>query len=159
MKFKKSIVAGTGTLAVLGAGMGTAFAVWNVQGSGSAGAAATVAQSLVVTAVTPSGSGASLYPGGPAAPVFLTIQNPNAFAVTVTGYTWGTPISLNTTACPTANLSIEAAAPTTASLSIAAGQTLTGTQVNGVLDMAHTAPNGCQGVSFSVPVTLTAAQQ
>ena len=159
MKFKKTIIAASATLALTGAGVGTAFAVWTVSGTGTAGGAATVAQSLVVTEVSPSGAAATLYPGGPAGPVFLNIQNPNPFAVTVTGYQWGTPTSTNTTACPNANVTVDANAPATANLSIAAGQTLSGVQINGVLDLAHTAPNGCEGVVFNAPVILSANQQ
>jgi hypothetical protein len=28
-----------------------------------------------------------------------------------------------------------------------------------VLDLAHAAPNGCQGVAFNIPMTITGAQQ
>lgn len=159
MKFKKTIIAASATLALAGAGIGAAFGVWSVTGSGSAGGAATVAQNLVVTEVTPTGSAASLYPGGPAGPVFVNIQNPNPYAVTVTGYVWGTPTSNNTTACPNANISVDTGAPTTANLAIAAGQTLSGVQINGVLDLSHSASNGCQGVSFNAPLTVSATQQ
>lgn len=159
MKLKRTIIAASLTLALAGAGVGTAFAVWSVSGSGSGGGAATVAQSLVVTQVTPSGAGATLYPGGPAGPVYMNIQNPNPFAVTVTGYQWSTPTSNNTTACPNTNISLDPGVPTTANLAIAAGQTLTAVQINGVLDLSHNAPNGCQGVGFSAPVTVSATQQ
>jgi hypothetical protein len=139
---------------------GVAFAVWTVSGSGSGSAAATVANNLTVTAVTPSGPGASLYPGGPAGQVYLTVANPNPFAVTITGVTWGTPISTNPTSCASSNISVDASAPTTTSISIPANATAgTAYQINGVLDLAHTAPNGCQGVAFNVPVTVSATQQ
>lgn len=160
MRIKKKLFMGVAaTVAAVAVGGGIAFAVWTVSGSGSGGGAATVAQNLVVTEVTPSGAAAVLYPGGPAGQVYFNIQNPNPFAVTVNAYQWGTPTSNNTTACPNANISIDANAPTTANLSIAAGQTLSGVQINGVLDLSHNAPNGCEGVSFNAPVTLTATQQ
>jgi hypothetical protein len=159
MKIKKRYAAIGATVAALGVGGGVAFAAWSVSGAGSGAGAATVAQSLVVTPVTPSGAGASLYPGGPAGPVFLTIQNPNPFAVTITGLSWGTPTSTNTSTCPSSNVTLDAGAPTTVSISLAAGATDTNQQIAGVLDLAHAATNGCQGVAFTAPVTVTGTQQ
>jgi hypothetical protein len=136
-----------------------ASAVWSTSGAGSGAGGATVAQGLVVTAVTPSGPAASLYPGGPAGQVYLTIKNPNPYAVTVTSLAWGTPVSTSTTTCPSSNISVDANAPTSASIPIAANTTSGALQINNVLDLAHSAPDGCQGVTFDVPVTVTGVQQ
>jgi hypothetical protein len=159
MRFKKLFVGiVTGTVA-LGAGAGIAFAAWSASGSGSGSGAATVAQSLVVTPVTPTGAGASIYPGGPAGPVFFNIQNPNPYAVTITGISWGTPTSTNTSTCASSNVSLDAGAPTTVSISVPAASTASDVQVSGVLDLAHSAGNGCQGVAFTIPATATGTQQ
>jgi hypothetical protein len=159
MRIKKHLVAVAAVTAAVGLGGGIAVAVWSASGSGAGAGAATVAQSLVVTAVTPSGAGATLYPGGPAGPVFMNIQNPNPYAVTVTGLSWGTPTSTSTSTCASANIALDALAPTTVSISIPAGTTASAVQVSGVLDLAHAAPNGCQGVAFDIPVTVTGTQQ
>jgi hypothetical protein len=159
MRFKKLLVGITLTTAAIGLGAGIAFAAWSASGSGSGAGSATVAQSLVVTPVTPSGAGASMYPGGPAGPAFVNIQNPNPYAVTITGLSWGTPTSTNTSTCPSANVTLDGGAPTTASISVPADSTASDVQINGVLDLAHTAPNGCQGVAFDVALTVTGAQQ
>jgi hypothetical protein len=160
MRIKKLYLGIAATTAAVALGGGIAFAVWTVGGSGSGGGAATVANSLTVTAITPSGPAASLYPGGPAGQVYLTVANPNPFAVTINTLTWGTPTSTNTTACPSSNISIDSAAPTSVAISIPANATAgTAYQINSVLDLAHTAPNGCQGVAFNAPVTVTATQQ
>ena len=160
MKLKRALLLFGAPVAAIGIGAGVSFAVWTVSGSGSGGAAATVAQNMVIAAVTPSGASATLYPGGPASSVDMTITNPNPFAVTITGWAWGTPISGNPSACANSNVVIDPNAPLTASLSIPANATANTTYVvAGVLDMLHTAPNGCQGQSFSVPVTATATQQ
>lgn len=160
LRFRKTTIIIGATVATLAVGSGVALAVWNVTGSGSGSGAATVAQNLTVTAITPSGPAASLYPGGPAGPVYFTVANPNPFAVTITGISWGTPTSANTTACANSYISLDAGAPTTVSISIPANATAgTAQQINGVLDLAHSAPNGCQGVAFDVPLTLTAVQQ
>jgi hypothetical protein len=71
----------------------------------------------------------------------------------------GHPVSDNPTSCPSANISVDANAPTTASVSIPANSSASAYQINGVLDLAHSAPDGCQGVDFNVPVTVTGAQQ
>lgn len=159
MKIRKVFIGIAATTAAIGIGSGVAFAAWTASGSGSGAGAATVAQSLVVTPVTPSGAGATLYPGGPAGPVFFNIQNPNPYAVTITGLTWGAPVSTSTSTCPSTNISLDANAPTTANLSIGAGATVSALQINGVLDLAHAAPNGCQGVAFDISLTVTGAQQ
>ena len=159
MRYKKLFIGLATSTAALAVGAGVAFAAWSVSGSGSGAGSATLAQSLVVTPVTPSGAGASMYPGGPAGPVFFTIQNPNPFAVTITGLSWGAPTSTNTSSCPSSNVSVDAGAPTTASITVAAGSTDSNQQISGVLDLAHSATNGCQGVAFTAPVTVTGAQQ
>lgn len=159
-RFRRLAVITAATAAIAAAGTGIAVAVWTVSGSGTGSGAATVAQSLTVTAVTPTGTAATLYPGGPAGAVELQVANPNPFAVTITGLQWGTPISQNTTNCASSNISLDANAPTTVSISIPANATAgTVYTVNGVLDLAHSAPNGCQGVGFNIPVTVSATQQ
>ncbi len=160
MRIKKRYVAIAATVAAIGVGSGIAYGVWTVGGSGSGSGAATIANSMTLTALTPSGSGATLYPGGPAGSVYFQVANPNPFAVTITGLAWGTPTSTITSSCPSVDISLDAAAPTTVSISIPANATAgTAYQVPGVLDMAHSAPNGCQGVAFDIPVTATATQQ
>ena len=159
MRSKRMLVAGLCTAAAIATTVGVASAVWSSSGTGSAAGGATIAQGLVVTPFTPSGSAASLYPGGPAGPAYFTVQNPNPYAVNITGYQWGTPVSSNPTACPSSNVSVDSGAPTTVSTAVPANTTSSPLGVNGVLDLAHSAPNGCQGVSFTVPLTVTATQQ
>lgn len=138
---------------------GIAFAVWSASGAGNGGAAAAVAQGLTVTAVTPSGAAANLYPGGPAGTVYFTVANPNPYAVTITSITWGTPTSGNPTACANVNISLAPSAPTSVSISIPANGTSATVAVPGVLDLLHSAPDGCQGQSFNVQMTITGTQQ
>ena len=161
MKFRKLFIGLAVGTAAIGVGSGIAFAAWTVNGNGSGAGAATVANSLTITPVTPSGAGATLYPGGPAGPVYFTVANPNPFAVTITGFTWGAnPTSTNTASCASLNISLDANAPTSASISIPANAVAGAPyQVNGVLDLAHSAPNGCQGVAFDDTLTVTAVQQ
>jgi len=157
MKTKRFFYGALVSMTVIAVTAGVSYAVWTASGSGSAEASATITQSLVVTAVTPTNG--SLYPGGPAGPVSLSIQNPNPYAVTVTSLSWGTPYSTSTSACPSSDISVDANAPTTVSISIPASSTATDQVINGVLDLAHAAGNGCQGVNFIVPVTVSGTQQ
>lgn len=159
MRIKKRLIAVAAVTAAVAIGGGIAFAAWTASGNGSGSGAATVAQSLVVTAETPSGANASLYPGGPAGPIFFTVNNPNPYAITLTGITYGTPTSTNTGSSASTNIALDAGAPTTISLNIPANSTSPLQQVNGVLDLAHTAGNGCQGVAFNVGITVTGTQQ
>jgi hypothetical protein len=159
MRINKTTIGASIAVAALIVGGGIAVAAWTVSGTGQGAGAAAVASSLVVTPVTPSGANASLDPGGPAGPVFFNIQNPNPFAVTITSIAWGTPTSTNTGSCANPNISVDAAAPTTVSISVPANSTASAVQVNGVLDLAHSAPNGCQAVAFDVVMNVTGVQQ
>jgi hypothetical protein len=157
---KKLLISVTGAAAGIVLSAGIAAAVWSASGSGNAGAAATVAQGLTVTAVTPTGANANLYPGGPAGSVAFSVANPNPYAVTITGFAWGTPSSNTTSTCPNTNISVDTNAPKTPNISIPANDTAGLTIVEpGVLDLAHSAPDGCQGATFNVPLTITGIQQ
>jgi len=148
-------------LAAIVATAGIAFAAWSAHGTGTAAGGAAVANNLVITAISPSGAAANLYPGGPAGWVYYTPTNPNPYAVVITGYQWGTPVSTNPTACPSSNITLDASAPTTDNFVVPAN-TPTGAlahQVFNVLDLSHSAPDGCQGVTFVVPLTITGSQQ
>lgn len=162
MKFRKLYVGLAAGAAAISAGTGIGFAAWSVTGSGSGGASATVAQGVTLTAVIPTspGSAATLYPGGPPSSVYFTASNPNPYAVTITSITWGTPISLNTTLCANSNISVDANAPKTGLSIVIPPNPQTGAfSVPNVLDLSHGALDGCQGVGFSVPMTISGVQQ
>ena len=160
MKYKKLLILVAAPVAAVGVGVGAASALWSASGTGAGAGAALTAKSLVVTAVTPGPSGAALYPGGPAGWVYLTIQNPNPYPVMVTNMAWGPAVSTSTSSCPNANISVDANAPTSGfSISVPANTTTGALQVFGVLDLAKTAPDGCQGVVFDVTASVTGTQQ
>jgi len=159
MRKKRLWISAAGAAVTLAITVGVAVALWTVSGSGSGAGAATEVNGLVVTPVTPSGPGASLYPGGPAGPVFVTIQNTNPFPVKVTGLTWGTPTSTNASACASLNISLASGAPTTASIAISANSTSSTIEFPAVLKLAETAPSGCQAVAFDIGLTVTGTQE
>lgn len=158
MKPRKLYVGIAATTLAVGLGGGLAFAKWSATGTGTGGAAATVAQGVTLNPITPSGAAAALYPGGTTA-VYFTVTNPNPYPVTITSITWGTPTSTNTTACASANLSIAGANPLTG-LTISApanGTSVAYAQV-GVVGLAPGAPDGCEGVGVNVPMTVSGTQ-
>ncbi len=134
-------------------GGGIAAALWSANGGGPGQAKALSAQSLTVTAAT---GAADLYPGFTGGDVFFTITNPNPYPVTFTSMTAGTVTSSNPAACPSANVSVANA--TGLSLAAAASST-SGTQsIANVVTMAAGAPDGCQGATFTINLTLSGSQ-
>jgi hypothetical protein len=155
---KRTKIALVTLVAFAAIGVGVAYAAWTATGSGSGAGRALVAQALTVNPVTPGQNAAALYPGGPAGWVYLTITNPNSYAVNITHIGWGTPTSTDTANCPNANISVDASAPSTLNITVPANGVTGALQVFNVLDLAHSAPDGCQGVVFNVPVTVSGTQ-
>ena len=132
---------------------GAALALWSASGTGFGQAKALTAQSITVTAATAT---ADLYPGFTAGDVFFTLTNPNPYAVTMTSMTPGTVTSSNPGACPASNVTVAAA--TGLSLTVGATATSSTQSVVDVVSMAAAAPDGCQGVTFTVALTLSGGQ-
>lgn len=159
MRRKRFLLSAGSALATVAITAAVAVAVWSASGSGSGAGAATVAQGLTVTAVTPTGPAASLYPGG-AASAYFQVANPNPYPVTITTIAWGTAVSTNPTSCPNSNISVDTNAPKTGlTINVPANATAATFSEPNVLDLAHSAPDGCQGVAFNVPMTVTGVQQ
>ncbi len=147
-KRKVAVLALTAT-AVLGAS--AAFAAWTVGGGGTGTATATSSQNLTTSVATTT---AALYPGITGSDLYLTVNNPNPFPVTIT--------SVNANGAATA----DAGHPTC----VTTGVTYTTTAVTQVIPasgnasftvpsvaMSNASDNGCQGATFTIPVTFTAA--
>jgi hypothetical protein len=152
------------TVAAIGIGTGTAFAFWTVSGSGSGAGAGTTVQALTVVPETPSGTNATLFPGGPAGSVYFEITNSNPFPVQITAVAWSSPTSTLTSQCASSNISVDANAPTSAAngltpFTVPASATSSLESIPGVLDLASTASTGCQGVAFDVVMNITGTQQ
>lgn len=147
-KRKVAVLALTAT-AVLGAG--AAFAAWTVGGTGSGTATATSVQNLTTSVATTT---AALYPGITGSNLYLTVNNPNPFPVTIT--------SVNANGAATA----DAGHPTC----VTTGVTYATTAVSQVIpasgnasftvpavSMSNASDNGCQGATFTIPVSFTAS--
>ena len=132
---------------------GVAFAAWTADGTGSANARARTASAITVTAVTGT---ADLYPGFNDGDLSFTLTNTNPYPVTFTSMTPGAITSGSPTACPSSNLTVDTAG--SLSLPVGAGATSATQSIADVVNLASTAPDGCQGVTFTVAVTLTGSQ-
>ena len=151
-------------------GGGVAVASWLASGTGQGSARAASVTGLVVSAGSPVGAlyplpadttPATGYGSGTVGSVATTVSNPNPFPVTITSATVGSatasPVGGRTCAAgsvlPTTTAPISLDPPVT----LAAGSAPTPVTVPGAVYMVATAEDGCQGASFSVPVTVTGA--
>lgn len=138
---------------ILGLGGGTAYAYFT--GTGSGGGHATVGTPVNVTITAVSGT-ADLLPGGTGAATF-TLTNTNKFGASFSKVATGaTVVSNNTGACPSSNVSIAQTLPYTFSpaATVAANNTSTQSIAN-LVALSASAPSTCQGVTFTVTLTLS----
>ena len=130
---------------------GAAVAMWVTNGTGSGNAKALSAVSVTVTAAT---GAADLYPGFTLGDVFFTSANANPYPVTFTAMTAGT-VTSSVSACATTVTVVDAVG---LSLLVPAGATATAGTIADVVTMASTAPDTCQGATFTIALTLTGSQ-
>lgn len=149
---RKKKIATVAVATTLVAGGGVAWALWSASGTGSGAATALTAQSITVTAAA---GPASLYPGATDGDVTFTLTNPNPYPVQMTAMTPGAITSSNP-ACAVSNVSV---APATGlALDVGANSTSGTLTIPNVVSMAAAAPDACQGVTFTIALTLTGAQ-
>lgn len=134
------------------AGGGAAWALWSANGTGSGRATALTAQSITVTAAA---GPASLYPGATDGDVTFTLTNPNPYPVQFTAMTAGA-ITTSNPACAASNISVVPATGLT--LTVAANATSALQTISNVVSMGAGAPDACQGVDFTIALTLTGIQ-
>jgi hypothetical protein len=106
-----------------------------------------------VTLVGATGTVSSKLIPGATADLSLQLNNPNGYAVTVTGISQnGTVTVVGGSGCTTSGVSV----PTKAGLSVtvASGNNAVAHIPNGA-SMDISSDSGCQGASFHIPVTLT----
>ncbi|MBL8775975.1 MAG: hypothetical protein JNK12_08595 [Acidimicrobiales bacterium] len=132
---------------------GLAVALWTANGTGSGNARALTAQTITVNATTGT---ADLYPGFNDGDVHFTLTNTNPYDVTFDSMTPGAITSSNPGACPSTN--VTASSATGLSLSVGANATSSAQSIANVVSMDSGAPDGCQGVTFSIALTLTGSQ-
>jgi len=150
---KKKIVVGA-ALFSLGT-VGTAAAFWSATGSGQGQARSISAVALTVTAAT---GAADLFPGFTGGDVFFTVNNSNPYPVTFTSYSGATIVSSDPANCPNTNVSVAGSGSVTPSLVVGANASGVAGSIPDIVSMAASAPDGCQGKSFTVTLTLSGSQ-
>jgi hypothetical protein len=132
---------------------GAAWAYFSTSSSGSGHGASGSMSTVTLNAVAGSPS-TPLYPGA-TGDVSLEVNNPNDYAVTLVSVTGdGTIIpDAGHSACATTGVSF--ANQTGLSTTIPAGTTNDNVDLAGTVSMNSSSSSGCQGASFSIPVTIT----
>ncbi len=150
-----AVVAAVG-LTVAGA---AAYAAWTVNGSGSGSASAATAQNLTLTAGSASGA---LYPGG-SADVDTSVSNPNPFPVHVSSLALDTTqgqngfdVDAGHSGCNLSSLSFTTATNGGNGWDIGADNSLD-VDASSSIAMGSGANDSCQGATFTVYLTATAA--
>ena len=132
---------------------GLAFATWSATGSGTGNAKALTAQNVTVNAAT---GAADLYPGFNDGDVFFTLTNTNPYPITFTSMTPSTITSSDELNCPSTNVTVDSASGL--SIAVAANGTNVARSIADVVNMGTGAPNGCQGVVFTITLALAGSQ-
>jgi len=147
-------VAGAAGALAVGLGAGTAFAYLTTHGSGSG---QTVAGSPVTIAVTATTGTADLLPGATGA-VYFTLHNTDSSGATFDQVAPGaTVVSDNTGLCASSYVSIAQTLPYTipTAMTVSPGATSGVQSIASLVKLASNAPGMCQGVTFTVTLTLS----
>lgn len=148
------VVATVGGVVILSSA-GVALGLWAASGTGNGGAAALSAQLITVNAA-PSPT-ADLFPGSSGALQF-ELSNPNPYPVSLTSVTYGAVTSSNEGNCPAANLTTAASGVLASPISLSANASAATASIASAITLSASAPDGCQGVTFTVAVTLSGSQ-
>ena len=128
------------------------YAAWTTNGAGSGYAKAGSSQALTTIDVSASTT-ASLYPGSDG-DVVLRINNPNSYAVTVTGVAGNGAITSDKGLACNLSTGVTFTDQTGKSLAVPANGAATFT-LTGAARMSNASDNSCQGAIFTIPVSLT----
>ena len=141
------------TVLVLGV-VGLVYAAWTANGTGSGYAKASSAQALTTVDVS-NATTADLYPGANGA-LLIKISNPNPYPVRVTDVTGNGAITADSghPGCSTTGVTYTDQHSLTIDVP-ANGSTQTA--LNGSTHMSNASDNGCQGATFTIPVSLIGA--
>jgi hypothetical protein len=155
---KISRLAAVAVTGLLVAGV-AAYGAWSVSGSGTGSASAATASSLALTPGTPA---TALYPNG-SADVATTIANSNPFPVHVSSIALdsgqgsnGFAVDAGHSTCDLSTLSFAAQTNGGSGWDIPANDTLD-VDATDAVSMSGSAGDACQGASFTLYLTATAA--
>jgi hypothetical protein len=149
---KRRLIGASITVLVLGV-VGLVYAAWTTSGTGSGYAKATDAEALSTVDVSASTS-ADLYPGADG-DVVVRIDNPNPYPVRVTDIDGNGAITASggIGACNTTGVTYT---DQTGTFNVGAESAQTFTLDNAA-HMSNASDNGCQGATFTIPVSLSGA--
>jgi hypothetical protein len=149
---KSRLIGGAVTILVLGV-VGLVYAAWTTSGSGSGYAKAGTSQALTTLDVSVS-TIADLYPGTNGN-VLVRVNNPNPYPVRVTDINGNGAITAGggIGTCTTTGVTYT---NQTGTFDIPANSAATFT-LNNAAHMTNASENGCQGATFTIPVSLTGA--
>ncbi len=150
---KRRLIGGGITVAVLIAA-GLAYAAWTASGTGSGYAKATTAEALTTVDVSASAS-PDLYPGA-TGDVLIEISNPNDYPVEVDDITGTTAITASGGIGTCTTHGVTFTNQTNQNIDVNANSTTQAT-LNNAAQMSNSSENGCQGATFTIPVSLTGA--
>ena len=132
---------------------GVTFGSWSLSGTGNGYAKAVTPSNLTLNDASAS-TVAQLYPGG-TGDVKVSITNPNAFGVTITGVSGSGTITSDKGATCDASTGVSYTNQTGLSLALAAGATQVYT-LTGAAAMSNSTVDACKGAIFTIPVSVTA---
>jgi hypothetical protein len=149
-----SLVAGGVVAVLIGLGAGSADAYFTSHGSGTG--SATTGSPVTITVTAASGT-ADLLPGS-SGKTYFTLTNHNSLGASFTQVIAASVSSTSSGSCPGSNITFPSF-PYTFSPAVTVGAglgTLSGTQsIAGLVTLSSSAPNACQGVTFTVSLTLS----
>jgi hypothetical protein len=152
---KRRFIGAAVTILVLGVA-GLVYAAWTATGSGSGYAKATSAQALTTVDVSASTS-ATLYPGA-TGDTKIQIHNPNPYPVKVTDIAKTGAITADGSHATCVTTGVTFDNQTGLNIAVPANNDTTST-LTGTAHMDNTSDNGCQGATFTIPVSITGASQ
>jgi predicted ribosomally synthesized peptide with SipW-like signal peptide len=138
---------------VVSLGAGGAYAYFRSSGTGSGSASTGTLLTVTAAAGTPN---TPLLPGGPAGDVALTVTNPNSFAVTLVSVAGNGTIAADGghSGCTTPGVTFTAPTGSPLPVTILANSTNQVVDLPGAASMSTASSAGCQGATFSIPVTI-----
>ena len=137
---------------ITGLSAGAAYAYFTTPGNGTGSAAVGSMQTVTIAATTAT-PGNPLLPGG-TGDVTLEVTNPNPFPVTLLTVTSSGTITADASHPDCTTTGVTFASPTALNKTVPASSTTT-IDLKGAAAMGTSSSDGCQGATFSVPVTIT----
>jgi hypothetical protein len=153
MRNRRFMLAISAACLVAGLGAGAAYAYFTSSGSGSGGASVGSMQTVTLAAATATPK-TSLLPGA-TGDVTLEVDNPNSFPVTLVNVTQAGAITADSGHPSCTDTAVTFTNQTSLGQTVPPSSTVT-VDLPGAVAMGQASSPGCQGATFSIPVTITA---